>query len=111
MPNSRRNKMEITVKVDVSKFLPELLENLPEYSLSVPCTNWRYEACEYRFVDTYDEDRPTFEKGVEDFKKGLQLYVDNYRGKASTLLDPGNWDAEMVDCLVQYTLFGEVVYG
>jgi hypothetical protein len=43
----------------------------------------------------------------EDIKKGIQLALDNN----SISLDPDDWDAADHDMIIQYALFGEVLYG
>ena len=57
---------------------------------------------------------------LENFQSGLQKWIDknpdsvevhhDYRNKYTTL-DIGNIDAGDADCIVQYALFGELVYG
>ncbi|BAQ90817.1 hypothetical protein [uncultured Mediterranean phage uvMED] len=57
---------------------------------------------------------------LENFQSGLQKWMDknpnsvevhhDYRNKYTTL-DIGNIDAGDADCIVQYALFGKLVYG
>ncbi|AQS42453.1 hypothetical protein LSG23_20285 (plasmid) [Bacillus velezensis] len=44
-----------------------------------------------------------------DLKKlitGVSLYINNHN-----LLDKDQWDADTADCIMQYALFGKLVYG
>ena len=106
------SELEINVHFAVEKYLRELLQNLPEYSLSLDCIDWDYDNMVFTFRDRYEGNNPTYTKNIADFRDGLQLYVDSInQDKVREILDPGNCDAIVVDCLVQYTIFGEVVYG
>jgi hypothetical protein len=51
-----------------------------------------------------DDTRVLYKK---DIQNGIQLSLDN--GLIST--DPESWDANDHDIIIQYALFGEVVYG
>jgi len=47
---------------------------------------------------------------MEKFKNGCKLYEAN-RGSLIKCLESGNFDAVEADCLVQYAVFGEIVFG
>ena len=43
--------------------------------------------------------------------QGCQLYVNGHKGVGSRRWRPDDFDAEDTDIILQYALFGEVVYG
>jgi hypothetical protein len=56
----------------------------------------------------YDIENPNtnFELTIKGLLKGIEQYyvATDYQ------IDKENWDAESADCIVQYALFGEIVY-
>lgn len=60
----------------------------------------------------YQED-DSLELNLEKFLAGLKIYIEN--GGADCVfddgIDTGKIDAEMADSIVQYAVFGELVYG
>jgi len=57
-----------------------------------------------------DEEKFTLTK--EKFMKGFQLYLTNGVEKGRTVYtDPGDIDACEADCIIQFAVFGEIVYG
>lgn len=103
---------------EVDAFLKEVMSNMPEYGLSLQCVSWKYDDCRFRFVDpenkTYMVDLPELRIGLA---KMLRAMVEQgqmpiiYSAIKPDLLDGSNWDAEALDCLVQFSIFGEVIYG
>lgn len=63
----------------------------------------------------YDiEDGTVFELTLEKFLNGLRLWVENIRSFAlafANRLEIDEIDAVSADVIVQYALFGEIVYG
>lgn len=47
---------------------------------------------------------------MEKFQNGCKLYERN-RGSLLKNLEDGNFDAVEADCLIQFSLFGEIVFG
>ncbi len=47
---------------------------------------------------------------MEKFLNGCKLYETN-RGSLIKCLEDGNFDAVEADCLVQYAVFGDVIFG
>jgi hypothetical protein len=97
----------------------EILENLPEYSYIPQCTKWKYDELYFEFYD--QEDELWYKAGPEVWIPGMSqflnwlstrkspkhFYVPNYM----LFADAGCWDADVVDCFIQFSLFGELVYG
>jgi hypothetical protein len=83
------------------RFLREVMENYPEVStFSLRCVYWDYAGMKFKFVD---EDGSTHEVDMEKLKKGLDLFIQK-------LLDSGQMDASDFDELVQYSIFGKLIY-
>jgi len=57
------------------------------------------------FVDDEDE---TFILNEENFLNGLEMYCKENK---IDYADPAEIDANDADCIIQYAVFGEVVYG
>lgn len=103
--------MELLVKIDVFDLLKEGLENLPESSLSVPCIHWKYDEVEFVFKDVLDEGQERT-LTAKDFVTGFELYwLKLSHDRKLFILEPSNWDALVIDAIVQLSLFGEVRYG
>lgn len=113
--------MKLILEID-DQIVKDILQCLPEYSLSMRCTKWDYENNLYDFIDV-DEDTHekalytlTLEKSKNGFQKVIEaiqnkkLFLDGFGGLAD-FLDPGCWDGYAVDCLIQMGIFGEVRYG
>lgn len=47
---------------------------------------------------------------MEKFKNGCKIYEAN-RGSLIKNLEEGNFDAVEADCLIQYAIFGEIIFG
>ena len=67
-----------------------------------------------KFIDAEeDPDDPELEIWKMDlykFKQGCILF-EKERGSIEKMLDDGNFDAIEADCLIQYAVFGEIVFG
>lgn len=110
--------MKITIEFDEQKLINDVVQNLPEYSVSLRCVDFDYKHCRFDFED--DEDGKEYTLTYEKFRKGLKIMLKllatgHLKGVASYVMpnfeDTGNWDGVAVDCLVQCAIFGEVIYG
>lgn len=100
----------------VRQLIKEIYENYPEASSpSLQCDKWDYEKCHYHFYDIEEEQGYWITE--REIMKALPLLLkDLFNGKIFTslstnLLDAGDWDAEAIDILTQYAIFGEAKYG
>jgi hypothetical protein len=107
----------ITIPFDLTGFADELMQNLPEYSLSLRCTKWDYENSEFSFHDPdtrinhmigKDKIVPAVKKYIED---SLILQMRKGFIDPAFYFDAGNYDAPMVDMIVQIAIFGKEIYG
>lgn len=62
------------------------------------------------------EEEETYLLSKEKFLKGLKIFLDNSEGKICKLdsgyeVDPANIDANDADSIIQYAIFGELVYA
>jgi len=118
----------LTIEYNTPKWLAkEVLQNLPEYAMSFICHKWDYENCIFELSVRDWEDKEerdtihtlTLEKAEEGMKKLLDMiknkkcffYGINMPGDNGDIFDPGNWDAEIVDALLQISIFGKIIYG
>lgn len=65
-------------------------------------------------VILYDgESDDKWELNLENFLKGLQLYLEKNSNSIvkNGMIDTYNVDAEIADMIIQYALFGELVFG
>lgn len=113
--------MDTTIKIAVpNKFIKELLENLPEASLSMSCKSWDYEKPRFVFYDHEDDGKKyvlTMNKARKGFKIMARLILEGrLQGLslgADWMAESGaeDWDADAIDSLVQCALLGGVIYG
>ncbi len=113
--------MEIVfTQEEKEKIVCELMENYPEASSpSLTCIGWKYKECKFIFeeyVDMGDIKRHTVTKDM--LVKGFDIMMKeiangHYHHLPLTGIvgDLGDWDADDVDALVQFSVFGELVYG
>lgn len=109
---------EIT-EAQIDDFLREAMQNMPEASLSLACFEWDYEKMKFRFDDY--EDSKSYSVELPELRKGFKLMMTAmveqkempgiYKEIMPDFLDSSNWDANALDCLVQYSIFGEAIYG
>jgi hypothetical protein len=106
--------MKLLVEESDRALVREIMENLPEYSYShLRCVGYDYDKPEYAFVEPDEKGKKhilTLDKAMEGFQKYLDHVVKN-GGSPEGFTDAGNYDAMMVDCIVQFALLGELVYG
>lgn len=117
-------KLEVELNDDLVKAaLRSCMENYPEFSTaSLQCISWKYKEGIYRFEED-DESGDikvhtvTPEMMFEGFKKLLANRPQCVPPPPSEQTQEAwdNWccqmDADGVDCLLQFALFGELIYG
>jgi hypothetical protein len=120
----REITMNVPVKIEITKLTIDVYQNYPEASWSFQCTEWQYgnEDSNRPFVfNFYDhgEDK-THTVNLEQAEKGVIKLIELWlQGKyhfcgisnINDLLDPCNWDAEILDAATQCAIFNEVIYG
>jgi len=100
-------------------FIKEVVQNLPEYSVSMRCTGWNYDECIFNFVDDEDGGKkytvnlPMLIKG---YKKLKELWINQkafFDGINTEMdwRDAGCWDCWVVDALIQCSVFNDIIYG
>ena len=89
---------------DPSVYYDEIIWALLSNGMSVQFID--AEADDY---DNPDADQ-VWELTMEKFVKGLEIY-EAERGSIKKALEDGNFDAVEGDCVFQYALFGELIYG
>jgi len=113
------NKQEGRIK----ELIYHVMENYPEASLCLFCRAWNYRDCEYTFVD--EEDEKVYKIGYTELRKGFTKLIglaisDEFRtsGWSPAAINADDWedwecdwDALVVDALVQCAIFGDVIYG
>ena len=59
------------------------------------------------------ESSDKWELTLEKFLKGMKLYFEQALPAelAGEGIDPSDFDADAVDCIIQYALFGKLVFG
>lgn len=59
------------------------------------------------------EDDKNYELTLAKFLEGLKLYIEdgNTEALCDGRIDPGNIDADGADSIIQYAIFGEVIFG
>lgn len=99
----------------------EVFQNLPE-AMCPPlrCINWQYgdDGRPMLFTIEDTETGKTYRIDEEIALNGLQKFLtDLVQGNlpglsiGPDLMDAGNYDGYSTDCLVQYCIFGEAIYG
>lgn len=78
-----------------------------EYPRSQQATKLLLDGKSFRVIDREDETAPVYQLTLEKLLKGIEL---NYQ-KRPWDNDKENWDAESADCILQYAVFGELIYG
>ena len=96
------------------QIIKEVTENLPDYSINLICTGWKYSETRFSFMN--EEDGKKYVIGLPELLKGYDILAAKVAGKklffdGLDIGDPGSWDADSVDALVQCAIFGDVIYG
>jgi len=105
----------------------EFLENLPEYAPGdyLYCIGWKYAECRFRFKaqtiesaneGTYVYNEITVER--DQFLKGMHQLLDWADenpmceiGRWVRSGDLGQWDSDVMNLLLNFTIYGELVFG
>ena len=63
-----------------------------------------------------DQDTEWYELGIEKFTQGFRLWLENSGDSYGAVscdgkVDCGEIDAECADAIIQYALFGEIIFG
>lgn len=121
--------MKVTVELDLNEellygALKSAMENYPECSTpSLQCVKWKYEECRYTFqeIGNDGEVEATHVVELNDLIRGFNaLLKDRPRCVPLPPVEQtkeawDDWccsmDADGVDCLLQFALFGELIYG
>ena len=96
----------------------EIVENIPKYCLipgsSFECITYNQTTGVFKFRDIEkDTEWVVTRDGIVE---NIPAYINDVFSWAGfhvgyiCILDAGNWDAKMVDELLQFTIFGEVIY-
>jgi alpha-mannosidase len=113
-------------KLQENIYLPDLayyiMENMPEYSLSLKCTKYNYDKGVFVFKDV-EEDGKEYIITNSDISKALTTFF-KYLGskwRFSGIKKPssgqeaediaGDFDAEATDAVIQIAIFGDIIYG
>ena len=117
--NGPENRSALALVLEINDdFLRSICESWPEASAGscLRCSSWRYKEMRFGFFD--EETGKIYVVGLADLRRGLGVFFGlllsgKFRTGLGTeaLLDPGNWDEELMDGLVQAAIFGEVRYG
>lgn len=110
--------MNLITKQEKEKLIREIFENFPEYAYGTCfiCTKWDYRNFLFNFTDTETNKKYTItlDKAIKGFDKLIPDVLNNKIhlpfGDCG-IFDAGNWDSECADVLVQYSIFGEAIYG
>jgi hypothetical protein len=120
-------KVNVEIKIDeelLKGALSSAMENYPEASTpSLQCVKWQYRECYYVFEEIDDDGEVdavhtvTLEKLMEGFEKLMQNRPRCVPPPPAQQTKEAweewncNMDADGVDALLQFTLFGEIIYG
>lgn len=106
----------------VRKIITGIMENFPEASggNSLLCIGWKYEALEFKFVDSEEEKKYNVGPGALNHAFDLMFAGAWPKGCtqppfSANWEDWENWlcqsDTTDFDAFVQLAIFGEVIYG
>jgi len=128
----KMGKLELSF--NATEIACEVTQNLPECSISMACVSFKYgleyvngkftdkiapENMKFVFVDE-EGDSKRYTMTIKEAEKGVILLINKiinqelfFHGCSSfaDLMDMGNWDADVVDAMVQCAVLGDVIYG
>lgn len=130
-PTDIMGKVELSY--NATEIACEVTQNLPECCMSLRCISFKY-GLEYvngrftdkinpdnmKFVFVDEEDGKRYTMTIKEAEKGVIMLIDKIlNGKLfftgcksfADLMDMGNWDADVVDAMVQCAVLGDVIYG
>lgn len=99
-----------------TQVVKDILESLPENSISFEVLRWDYQISEFslRDLETGIEYTLTLEKAIAGFEYIAKAVLGGklfYQGLESNVFEAGSWDSLATDALLQAAVFGEVIYG
>ena len=120
------------LKIDISdelieKTVVEIFNNFPEYAnyvaTDIRCVSYNYDPFKFVFIEeddwmdatkTEDEKKECMfvikkDNAVQGFKKYLEAHWGKYPDK--DLLDAGEYDSPMTMDVLQYCIYGEIIFG
>jgi len=117
--------LKIEVEANLTSLAKEVYKNYPEYSTGccMRCTGWQYgdkpdKPFLFTFVD--DEEGDTYEVNLKKAEAGVAILLQSWIDKKyhfygikelNDLIDPCNWDQEVLDAALQCAVFGKIIYG
>lgn len=114
-------KLELEIPDEKIKALAkDIMDCYPEYSSpTLQCVSWKYKDGKFKFVDVEEDKEYTVT--IDDVSKAIPIFIIGVmEGKWKFCglspdnileLDAGNWDADIVDAVVQIAIFKDVIYG
>lgn len=116
----------------IEALIREVMQNYPEVSsgMALQCSQWNYDLCYFVFED--EEDGKEYTVELSQLRHGFEILVKTALGMVPgerfcvegwnpsdvfktepELWDDwmSDWDATVIDGLVQCAIFGEVIYG
>ena len=101
-------------KEQKEKIVKDVTQNLPEYSLNLQCIGWNYNESKFTFMDDETGKRHIIE--LPELLRGYDILGRKVKNKSLffyglDIKEPETWDADVVDALVQCSIFGDVIYG
>jgi len=100
-----------------NELVKEVMMNMPEYAMVLECTKWKYDDCIYEFYDSEEDEQ--FSLNEDKLVKGFDLMFKDFNDKklegirqsmGDDIFDPGNWDATCVMALVEYAIYGKLMF-
>ena len=114
-------KIEVDIPDEkIRQLAKDIMDCYPEYSSpSLQCVSWKYKDEKFKFVDVEEDKEYTVT--IDDVVKAIPVFIIGvmtgkwkFYGLSSDNileLDAGNWDADVVDAVVQLVIFKDVIYG
>ena len=105
--------MKITTEIpdsQIDELAKEIMNNFP--------ASWDYENGKFIFFD--EEEEKEYNVSTADISKALPKFIQLILDKKlhfygvetlEDILNACNWDMPISDALIQFTLFGDVIYG
>lgn len=111
-------KIDFPLTVDAEKLIGDVCQNLPECGPTWAQTvGWNYKENIYKFHDPEEDayfelDMPTMVIGLQKIvQDAMEGKLPGIKKRLGQMDDAGEWDAWDIDLLIQYSIFGEIVYG
>jgi len=91
-----------------------------EKPAGMPKSIWMFEIIKYNgylLIYNGDDIKLTRTLRMRDLQNGIEKYIQCYKNDVLNIfcdgltLDAGQFDANMADCVLQYAVFNELIYG